>query len=344
MSVVAITCVKNEGPFLIEWIAHNRVLGVTDFLIYSNDCTDGTDHLLDQLAKHGILRHLPNPAKHRRYQVEALRHAYTQKVVRSADWTFVADVDEFLNIHVGNGTIPDLIEACGNPKAISVCWQFMANSGIERFEETPVTRQFLETHSSTLWKLEAAIEVKSLIRKDFPYLWVGAHRPFVKPELGSDQVGRWTDGSGRDIPDWFKMATDKRPMRALYGRGARKLATLNHYALRSMDSYLVKQSRGDVNREDRPFDATYWQDRNDPARRDTSILRYADRLDGEMNRLLLLEGVREAHHACVAAHRTEIAALRAGDGAALLADIKAAPTLSVAEAALLKRFSALGAN
>jgi hypothetical protein len=343
MKILAVTCVKNEGPFLLEWIAFNRVIGVTDFLFYSNDCTDGTDTLLDRLAAHGIVRHLPNPATNRRYQVEALRHAYGQKFVRAADWTFVADVDEFLNIRVGDGTIPALIAACGNPKAISVCWQFMANSGIETFSDTPVIHQFVETHSSTLWRLDAAIEVKSLVRKDFPYLWVGAHRPFVKPELRSDQVGNWTDGSGREVPDWFRMATDRRPMRALYGRGARDFASLNHYALRSMESYLVKNSRGDVNREDRPFDATYFQDRNDAARRDTSILKHADKVEAEVARLKLLDGVAAAHDACVAAHRAEITRLKAGEGASLLAELRNAPTLSVAEAALVKRFAALGA-
>jgi hypothetical protein len=32
MKITAVTCVKNEGPFLLEWIAFNRLLGVTDFL------------------------------------------------------------------------------------------------------------------------------------------------------------------------------------------------------------------------------------------------------------------------------------------------------------------------
>ena len=34
MRITAVTCVKNEGPFLLEWIAFHRVLGVTDFLFY----------------------------------------------------------------------------------------------------------------------------------------------------------------------------------------------------------------------------------------------------------------------------------------------------------------------
>ncbi len=62
MRITAVTCVKNEGPFLLEWIAFNRLIGVTDHLFYSNDCTDGTDRLLDALAARGLVQHLPNPA------------------------------------------------------------------------------------------------------------------------------------------------------------------------------------------------------------------------------------------------------------------------------------------
>ena len=105
MRITAVTCVKNEGPFLLEWIAFNRVLGVTDFLFYSNDCTDATDRLLDALAAKGLVVHLPNPAEGRNYQMEALKDAAKQPVVTEADWVWVADVDEFLNIHIGDHTI-----------------------------------------------------------------------------------------------------------------------------------------------------------------------------------------------------------------------------------------------
>lgn len=46
-----VSTMKNEGPFILEWIAHHRAIGVDDFLIYTNDCTDGTDRLLDALAR-----------------------------------------------------------------------------------------------------------------------------------------------------------------------------------------------------------------------------------------------------------------------------------------------------
>ena len=105
MRITAVTCVKNEGPFLLEWIAYNRLIGVTDFLFYSNDCTDGTDALLDALAARCGVTHLPNPAQGRAYQMEALKDCAHQPIVQQADWLWIADVDEFLNIHVGDHTI-----------------------------------------------------------------------------------------------------------------------------------------------------------------------------------------------------------------------------------------------
>ncbi|MGA1613547.1 MAG: glycosyltransferase family 2 protein [Lutimaribacter sp.] len=110
MRITAVTCVKNEGPFLLEWIAYNRLIGVNAHLFYSNDCTDGTDLLLDALAARGLVHHLPNPAEGRNYQMEALKHAQSHPSVRGADWVWVADVDEFLNIHVGDHTIDALID------------------------------------------------------------------------------------------------------------------------------------------------------------------------------------------------------------------------------------------
>ena len=90
MRITAVTCVKNEGPFLLEWIAFNRLIGVTDFLFYSNDCSDGTDRLLDALARRGMVHHLPNPAQGRNYQMEALKDAAHQGVVQGADWVWIA--------------------------------------------------------------------------------------------------------------------------------------------------------------------------------------------------------------------------------------------------------------
>ncbi len=274
MRITAVTCVKNEGPFLLEWIAFNRLLGVTDFLFYSNDCTDGTDTLLEALAARGMVEHRANPAEGRNYQMEALKDARRRDTVVGSDWVWVADVDEFLNIHVGDHTIPALIEACGDPAAISVNFQFFANDGVVGFVDKPVIAQFQRSHNPDLWCGETAVEVKTLVRHDFPLQYFGAHRPFFKSSLPPRKRPEWTDASGRAVPHKFLVAANPRRIRRFPARGARDFATLNHYALRSVDSYIVKTDRGDVNREGRAFDDTYWRERNDPAWRDDSIRRY----------------------------------------------------------------------
>ncbi len=335
MRITAVTCVKNEGPFLIEWIAFNRVIGVTDFLFYSNDCSDGTDMLLEALAARGIVTHLPNPARGRNYQMEALKDARRQQVVRAADWLWVADVDEFLNIHVGDGTIPELIEACGTPQAISVTFQFFANGGIERFEDKPVIAQFEHSHNPDIWTDQTAIEVKTLIRKDFPVKYLGAHRPFMRNNIAQNKLPDWKDGSGRPVPAAFRDAAHKNRLRKFPARGARRHATLNHYALRSLDSYLVKNDRGDVNREHRAFDDSYWRERNDPAWRDTSIQRYLPRLQAEMARLMD-EEIAALHQEAVRRHRARRDALLTQPAYREMREkLRAAPTISPQEEALL---------
>ncbi len=44
------TSIKDEGPFLLEWIAHHKVAGFNRILIGYNDCTDGSEKLLRLLA------------------------------------------------------------------------------------------------------------------------------------------------------------------------------------------------------------------------------------------------------------------------------------------------------
>ena len=53
---------KNEGPYVLEWVAFHRVLGIERFFIADNNSSDETTVLLAALARAGIVDHLPFPS------------------------------------------------------------------------------------------------------------------------------------------------------------------------------------------------------------------------------------------------------------------------------------------
>ena len=107
--------------------------------------------------------------------------------------------------------------------------------------------------------------------------------------------------------------------------------------LRSLDSYLVKNDRGDVNRENRHFDDTYWRERNDPAWEDTTIQRYLPDLETALAELKANEAIGALHKEAVRRHRSKCAELMAQPAyQAMRAQLKAASKLPPQEEALLQ--------
>ena len=46
---LAFSAMKDEGPDVLEWVCYQRAVGFDEVLVYTNDCTDGSDDLLDAL-------------------------------------------------------------------------------------------------------------------------------------------------------------------------------------------------------------------------------------------------------------------------------------------------------
>ena len=88
MKITAVVTQKNEGGFLLEWIAYHKITGFTDIVSFSNDREDGGDEMLDHLSKAGeiILLRNDGPYDDRGIQFVALKLADRQKAVKEADW------------------------------------------------------------------------------------------------------------------------------------------------------------------------------------------------------------------------------------------------------------------
>ncbi|WP_281825413.1 glycosyltransferase family 2 protein [Jannaschia rubra] len=305
-----VTCMKNEGPFILEWIAYHRAIGVDDFLVYSNDCTDGTDRLLDLLQDHGIVAHRQNPFREMdlKPQNAALEAAEGEAILDRAGWAICMDVDEFLNIHAGAGRLRDLYAAVGDANMISATWRLFGNSDLHGFEDEPTIARFDRCAPHKTRKPHQAWGFKTLFRNLGIYRKMGVHRPKgLKPDLW--QQIRWVNGSGKPMPRTM-LRNGWRSTNDTYGYD---LVTLNHYAVRDAESFLVKRDRGRVNHVARDQGLGYWFRMNNNAEHDTSIRRMLPALEAELARLRALPGVAAQHNACVAAHRARIAALRTSE-------------------------------
>ncbi|RGP38382.1 glycosyltransferase family 2 protein [Pseudotabrizicola alkalilacus] len=304
----AVVCsVRNEGPFLVEWVAWYRHLGFTDIVVVTNDCTDHSPELLDAMAPAGVthLRHdVPDGTNICARKLEAAK-ALPQ--VSGADWVLVCDVDEFLVIHRGAGRVTDLIPDDAGFLGMAINWRVFGTGGRIAWEDGLVHRQFLRTSES----------------RDFPSTWIktihaqpgwfrrlGEHGP---KRLLPRHAGRWgqdgmawVNADGDALPEWTPDGDYMR--RVPMARVSHATAQMNHYMIRSEESFgLKKGTLSSVAGKDRYTDSFFDRyNRNEVF--DDSALRHAAAFDAAHAALMALPDVARLHHLCCADYVARLAA------------------------------------
>ena len=303
---LAILCVRNEAGFLLEWLAHHRACGFTDFLVFSNDCQDGTDLMLDRLQELGQLTHVRNDGPYERQGIQftALNQAADLPILQEADWIMALDVDEFVNIHVGDRSLAALVETLPDATAITLTWRLFGNGGVVRYADRPVTDQFTLAAPEVIHWPWRAVMFKTLYRNDGTYARPGVHRP-AAPNPERLPQARWFDAEGRALDDSFatsRIFSDYRQTN--YG-----LAQLNHYPLGAMESYLVKADRGRAVHSDDRLGMDYWTERNYSAEQDLTIAALKDQRDTHLGQLTKDQQLADLHGVAVAWRHARISEL-----------------------------------
>lgn len=297
MRHLAILCVRNEAAFLLEWLAHHRAIGFDDFVVFSNDCTDGTDTMLDRLAAMGLLTHVRNDGPYDKggIQFTALKAAAKLEVVQQADWILPLDVDEFVNIHCGDHTLQALHEAVPEATAITLTWRLFGTSGEVRYRDVSVLDTFTTCAPAVLhWPWRAAM-FKTLYRNDGTYRKSGVHRPRDADPKKLERA-KWFDSAGRPLPDLYKTQR----IFSTYGRDNYALAQLNHYPLGALESFVLKADRGRAVHADDALGLDYFVERNFNTDTDTSIQASAKRRRTQLETLLADDTLRRLHDEAVA--------------------------------------------
>ena len=263
-----VSTMKNEGPYIIDWVAHYKTLGFDHILVCTNDCSDPTVEILLRLQEMGLVVQHNTIVRSGGIHRSALRQASRRyDIVFDAKWVFVCDVDEYLNIHMGDGSARALVEGSGEDvDIISVPWRIFGPNGISSIEDKPVTEQFRMGEFKWDAKLRPNTGkfVKSLYTNQHKFKRMGLHAPIALDEQVSKN--KWVLPGGAD----YNVNGQRTNNPPLFTH-----AQVNHYALRSFDSYLVKRARGRANHSHHILGLDYWQRFNLDQEDDKTIDRYA---------------------------------------------------------------------
>lgn len=293
-SAVALLTQKNEGAFLLEWFAHHIATGFDNVLVYSNDCEDGSDAMLDRLQELGYCTHERNdgPYDDRGIQFTALKLAEKHPLIQNADWILSMDIDEFVNVKVGDHTLDDLWAALPEATAITLTWRLFGNNGVYDIQDRPIREQFTKAAPKTLAWPWRAFMIKTLYKNDGTYRKVGVHRP-RNPNKDKLSSARWYDGSGRLLGDTFltnRLFSD-------FTQDTYDLVQMNHYPLGAMQNFIIKVDRGRSGHSYQPLGMDYWTERNYNTEQDLSILSLAEKTNAIYQNLLSDPVLARLHHA-----------------------------------------------
>jgi hypothetical protein len=295
----------NEGPYILEWVAYHRLIGFTEIVVCTNDCVDESTALLDVLAERGLLRHLRCPTQP---DGKAQLYAYRQiEALFSGAWPdvlMVLDADEFLNVHVADGEVADLLAAVPEATAFLVNWRIFGSSAQERWSPEPVLRRFTRAaaqQNGVNWSY------KTLFRLPDAY-----HCPLLPHGPGYARADRLhelrpVDGGGRLLPQRY--ARSEGFLQTEPGQVSWSLAQVNHYNTRAWEDYLVKHRRGGGLSHDRWDRAGSWTNFDRNEEEDLSIQRHLPAVDAALRDLLADTAVRTAHERCCALYGEHVASI-----------------------------------
>lgn len=289
---------KNEGPYILEWLAYHRVIGFSDFLIYTNDCEDGTTEILDRLTEMGLVQHERNEVLLRGPHKSALKYAF-QHPLADREYVYVADIDEYLNVKIGDGSVQALIAAHDGADVIPVTWRLFSHNDMIEYGDISLMERMTDAERPLDDGGFPDRFVKSIFRRTSDVERFGLHGP----RYVDGAAPKWMQPGGRVLVDGDNLT---RPA-THYGYD---VAQVNHYAVRTLDGYLVKKDRGRANHVKQELGGAYWRKMCLGGEEDTTIHRHLDATKAEIARIKADPALARLHDDSVAWHKAKAETLK----------------------------------
>lgn len=220
----ACAVVKNEAPYLAEWLEWHLLAGVEHFYIYDNDSTDGTKEVLKPYIDQKIVTYVVDS----RYPVQL--RAYSDCLVEhgwQSTWIAFLDIDEFLHSRAEGVSVPSILvnlpDDCG---ALAVTWLMFGSNGNAQKESGLVIERFTKRGT---WPDK---HCKSIVRTSFTR-GVGKDPHAFRVHKGFAIY----DENLNKLPEEYGV---------MEGRTADVIA-IAHYHVKSEEEYLARKQQADAN-------------------------------------------------------------------------------------------------
>jgi hypothetical protein len=236
---------RDDGIYIMEWVAHYLALGFEHIFIYTNDNADSSLDLLTLLAQHGVITLLESEITGAvPPEAKAFGHAlHLLDELRDFEWALFVDSDELLvpaakyENSIEN-VLSALAQADPEGRIAGICYDWLWFVSDMVFERKPGLLLERFQHARPHWLAKCLVRVRDTISMRHQ------HYPEVAPGF------KVVDSTFQPID----LSTIWERREAEYGGGV-----INHYWPRSFQEFAVKKARGaslkiENNLYDRPYE------------------------------------------------------------------------------------------
>jgi hypothetical protein len=135
---------KNEYPYIIEWLAYHRLIGVTHFFIADNVSNDGSSELLQALDDLGYITRLHHPRVDDKGPQASAYNRILKKFGKQVDVMGFIDADEFVvvqdEMQLKTKLQPFLDDSSYG--ALALNWRIFGSSHHRLMPDGPVVENF----------------------------------------------------------------------------------------------------------------------------------------------------------------------------------------------------------
>lgn len=250
--LAVVSIMKDEEPYVKEWLDYHLLAGADHFYIYDNDSTPEFKKILQPYIDANIVTYTQFPGKARQY--EAYNNAFKRFKFESRYMVWI-DGDEFI-FPKSKSTITEIVDEILTPNpnasALGVNWIFYGSNGHEKADYSlGVLNRFTARDAKVNSQIKTIANPRKINFFLNPHYAMYFDGQYSVNELGNPFVGPFNK---EDTADKI---------------------SINHYHTKSYEEWIKKVERGNPDgTRQRTLESFKYTDRNEIA--DDSIVKYRD--------------------------------------------------------------------